>query len=345
MKLGINGVAGGAGEVHIDMDKVRFAESAGFDSCWVSEIYGSDTISVASYILSQTSKINVGTAIMQMRARSPAMCAMTAMSLTQLSGGRFIPGLGASGPQVIEGWHGELFGKPVTQLREYIQIMKTIFKREGPLEFDGVEYQIPNKGPGSTGLGKPLKSILKVQQDIPIYAATLSPRGVEAAAQVADGFFPIWMDPERYDIFEPSIDKGFAKTPGKMRTDFNVSPFVSVKVTDDVKAGIANLKGMMGFYIGGMGAKNKNFYNDYAKKMGFEEAAETIQDHFLGGRRDEAIAAVPDELVDACHLVGPKERIVERLQRWKDAEKRDEVSTMIMSGSQADLEVIAETML
>jgi F420-dependent oxidoreductase-like protein len=345
MKLGLNGVSGGGRQIAVDMEKVKFAEAAGFDSCWTSEIYGADAISVASYILFQTTKIKVGTAIMQMRARSPAMTAMTAMSLSQLSGGRFIVGLGASGPQVIEGWHGELYGKPVTQLREYVQIVKAVIARKGPLTFDGVEYQIPNRGVGSTGLGKPLKSILQMEEDIPIYAATLSPRGVEAAAEVADGFFPIWMDPEKYDIFEPSIQAGLSKAPEKTQADFNVAPFVSVLVTDDVEQGIAQLKGMMGFYIGGMGAKNKNFYNDYAKKMGFESAAEEIQDHFLSGRREEAMAAVPDELVDACHLIGPADRISDRLQRWTDAEKRQEVSTMILGGNQAGLELVANLVL
>lgn len=344
MKIGVLVGYSGA-KINLPMDTVKLAESLGFDSVWTAEAYGSDAVTPAAWILAQTSKIKVGTAIMQVPARSPAMTAMTAMTLAQLSGGRFIVGLGASGPQVIEGWHGVPYGKPVKRVREYIEIMRAIFARKGPLVYDGDQYHIPYLGEGSTGLGKPLKSILHLGESIPIYVAAITPTGVESAASVADGFFPVWMNPERYDIFQEPVEKGLKKA-GKTLADFDVAPFVTVVVADDVKVAMQMIKGSMALYIGGMGARNKNFYNDYAKRLGFEDAAAQIQNLFLDGKKDQAAAAVPDELVDACHLVGPKERIRERLQRWKQAGKLGHVSSMLIGAGQPEaLEVIAEEML
>ena len=195
MKLGM--LFGYSGrKISVPIEAIRHAESLGFDSIWTSEAYGSDAVTPAAWILAQTEKIKVGTAIMQMPARSPAMAAMTAMSLAELSGGRFICGLGASGPQVVEGWHGVPYGKPVTRLKEYVSIMKQIFARQAPSTFAGDMYQLPYNGAGATGLGRPLKSILHCEEDIPIYAASITPRGVAAAAEVADGLFPVWMDPD-----------------------------------------------------------------------------------------------------------------------------------------------------
>ena len=344
MKIGM--LVGYSGpKMNLPMERVKLAESLGYDSVWTAEAYGSDAVTPAAWMLAQTSKIKVGTAIMQVPARTPAMAAMTAMTLAQLSGGRFIVGLGASGPQVIEGWHGVPYGKPVTRVREYIEVMRAIFARQGPLTYDGDQYQIPCHGDGATGLGKPLKSILHLGERIPIYVASITPAGVASAASVADGFFPVWMDPERFDIFEGPVEKGLKKA-GKTLADFDVAPFVSAVVADDVASAMQMLKGNMALYIGGMGARDKNFYNDYAKRLGFEEAAVKIQDLFLAGKKDEAAAAVPDALVDACHLVGPKERIKERLQRWKEAGKRGVVGSMLIgAGQQEALEVIAEEML
>jgi len=245
----------------------------------------------------------------QIGTRTPAMLAMSAMSLQELSGGRFVLGIGTSGPQVIEGWHGVPYGKPVTRLKEYIQIMKQIIDRKGPVVFAGQEYQLPYNGPGATGLGKPLKSILHCEENIPIYSANITPKGVEAAAEVADGFFPVWMDPEQFQVFADPINRGFAKAGDKDMTQFDVAPFVTVVLGDDVAQCMMPIRGAMALYIGGMGARNKNFYNDHAKRLGFEEAAVKIQDLYLSGKRDEAMAAVPAELIDACHLVGPADRI------------------------------------
>ena len=346
MKLGL--IAGYGGKrISIPMDAIKHAENLGYDSVWTSEAYGSDAVTPATWMLANTTKIKVGTAIMQMPARSPAMAAMTAMTLAQLSNNRFIVGLGASGPQVIEGWHGAPYGRPVTRLKEYIQIMRKIFAREEALTFAGKEYQIPYHGPGATNLGKPLKSILHCEAPVPIYAATLTPAGVQAAAEVADGFFPIWMDPDQYSVFKEPIEKGFKAAGGdKSLKDFDVAPFVTVIMGDDVKQCMMPIRGNMALYIGGMGAKGKNFYNDYATRLGFGAAAEKIQDLFLAGKRDEAMAAVPEELIDACHLVGPAARIRDRAQRWSAAAKKGHVGSMLIgSGQPKVLELMAEIML
>ena len=345
MKLGLLAGYSGA-KMSLPMDQILHAETLGFDSVWTAEAYGSDAITPATWILANTTKIKAGTAIMQMPARSPAMAAMTAMSLAQLSGNRFIAGVGASGPQVIEGWHGVPYGKPVTRLREYIAIMKQIFARQAPSTFDGKQYQLPYTGPGATGLGKPLKSILHCDTPIPIYAATITYNGVKAAAEVSDGFFPVWMDPEQYSVFKDPIEQGFAAAGDKTLMDFQISPFVTMVMGDDVKKCMMPIRGSMALYIGGMGARGKNFYTDYATRLGFGDAAVKIQDLFLAGKKDEAMAAVPEELIDACHLVGPADRIRERLQRWKVAGNNGQVAAMLVGGaSKEGLEVLAEEML
>ena len=345
MKLGL--LTGYAGrKIRIPMDAIKHAEGLGYHSVWTSEAYGSDAVTTAAWILANTAKIKVGTAIMQMPARTPAMAAMTAMSLAQHSGNRFIVGAGASGPQVIEGWHGVAYGRPVTRLKEYVQVMRRIFAREDALSFEGKEYQIPYRGPGSTGLGKPLKSILHCEQPIPIYAATLTPAGVQAAAEVADGFFPVWMDPDQFHVFQEPIDKGFKAAGNKTLKQFDIAPFVAAVMGDDVKACMAPLRSNMALYIGGMGAKDKNFYTDYATRLGFGDAAQHIQGLFLAGKKEEAAAAVPDALVDACHLVGPPARIRDRAQRWLAAGKRGHVGSMLIRSDQPKvLELLAETML
>ena len=345
MRLGL--ISGYSGrKMSIPIDAIKHAEDLGYESIWTSEAYGSDAVTPAAWILAQTTKMKVGTAIMQMPARTPAMTAMTAMSLAELSGGRFIVGLGASGPQVVEGWHGVPYGKPINRLREYVTIMKQIFAREAPATFDGVTYQMPYRGEGATGLGKPLKSILHCEEEIPIYAASITHAGVKAAAEVADGFFPVWMDPEQYSVFADPIQQGFDAAGDKDLTQFDVAPFVTVVMGDDVEQCMMPIRGNMALYIGGMGARDKNFYNDYAKRLGFEDAAVEIQDHFLAGRKDEAMAAVPAELIDACHLVGPADRIKERLQRWQAADKHGHVSSMLLGCQQPEaLEVVAGAML
>ena len=347
MKLALSALGFGP-KVSIDLERIRRAEALGFDSAWTAEAYGNDAITTATWVLANTSRIKVGTAIMQMPARTPAMAAMTAMTLDQLSGGRFVLGLGASGPQVVEGWHGVPYGNALVRTREYIAIVRQILAREKPLEFHGELYDVPATGAGTTGLGKPLKSILHGNPAIPIYVASISPGGLRCAAEVADGVFPMMVDPEKFDrVYLPHLAQGFAKAGGgKSLASFAVIASASVIVSDDVEKARAALKPGMALYIGGMGARDKNFYNDLAKRLGFEEAAARIQDLYLDGKKNEATAAVPDALVDAVHLVGPKERVRERLQAWKEAGKRGWVHTLNVGAPQpAALELLAEELL
>jgi F420-dependent oxidoreductase-like protein len=347
MKLGIGAVSFGP-KVQINLDLIRRAEALGFDSAWTAEAYGNDAVTTATWVLANTTKIKVGTAIMQMPARTPAMAAMTAMTLDHLSGSRFLLGLGPSGPQVIEGWHGVPYGKPLTRTREYIAIIRQILAREAPLEFHGEHYTIPVTGAGTTGLGKPLKSILHGNPRIPIYTASISPNGLRCAAEVADGVFPMMVDPEKFDVsYLPHLEQGFAKAGGgKGLANFAVLPGVSVIVTDEPEKARMAVKGGMALYIGGMGARDKNFYNDLAKRLGYEEAAVRIQDLFLSGKKMEAAAAVPDALLDAVHLIGPKDRIRARLAAWKEAGRKGWVHTMNVQTSQPEaLELLAEELL
>ncbi len=340
MMLGYSGK-----KISLPMELVKRAEELGFDSVWTAEAYGSDAVSPAAWILAQTDKIKVGTCIMQMPARTPAMAAMTAMTLDQLSGGRFLVGLGASGPQVVEGWHGVPYGKPVTRAKEYIQIMRQIMAREAPVQFDGKMYQMPVKGEGCTGLGKPLKSILQGNPDIPMYLASITPAGLANAAEVADGVFPIFMSPEKFDVLKADLDKGFAKS-GRSLANFDVAPSVGVVMGDDLDGCRYFIKDFLALYIGGMGAKGKNFYTDYATRLGYGDAAEKIQDLYLAGDKDEARAAVPDELVDEVALVGPEGRIRERAQAWKAAGARGEVGTLLINCQQPEvLPILADCLL
>ncbi len=347
MKLGIGAVGFGPKAV-VNLDLIKRAEELGFDSAWTAEAYGNDAVTTATWVLANTTTMKVGTSIMQMPARQPAMAAMTAMTLDHLSGGRFILGLGPSGPQVVEGWYGVPYGKPLTRTREYIEIIRAIWAREKPLHHQGEHYSIPLAGEQASGLGKPLKSILHGNPEIPIYTASISPNGVRCAGEVADGVFPMMLDPEKVDsVYLPYIEEGFkAAGGGKSLDNFAIVPGVTVIVSDDLEKVRMPVKGNLSLYIGGMGARNKNFYNDLAKRLGFEEAAVKIQDLFLDGQKAEAAMAVPDELVDACHLVGPADRIRERLQVWKEAGLKKWVHTMNIGTSQPEaLELLAEELL
>ena len=325
----------------IPWDAILEAEKLGFDSVWTAEAYGNDAIVPLSFIAARTTKIGLGTAIMQMPARTPAMTAMTAMSLDALSGGRFRLGLGPSGPQVIEGWHGVPYGRPLTRTREYVTIVRRILAREVPLEHKGFHYQIPYTGEGATGLGKPLKSILHGRADLPIYTAAISEAGLECAGEVADGVFPVWMSPAKAAVVEQPIARGLAKA-GRSRAAFDLAPFVTVVLGDDLEKCRMPVKGMLALYIGGMGARTKNFYNDYAKRLGYEADAVQIQDLYLAGKKAEAMAAVPDALVDEVALVGPRARIAERVAAWKGSA----VDSMLLGTGQVEaLRLLAELVL
>ena len=346
MKLGLS-IGSRGGQFALDMDLITEAENLGFDSLWTSESWGHDAVTPAAWALAKTSKIKVGTGIIQMTTRTPTMTAMTAITLSQMSGGRFILGLGPSGPQVVEGWHGVPFGKPLTRLREYVSIVRDVLERKGPLNHQGEHYQFPYKGEGATGLGIPLKSILHGDPSMRIVTGAISPAGVKVAAEVADGFIPIYMDPTRFDVFAPHVEAGFAKA-GKGRTldDFAVMPMCYINIDDDVEVASRPVRENISFYIGGMGARDKNFYCDYAKRIGFEAEATHIQNLFLDGKRGEAAAAVPQALVDQVSLVGPKERIVEKLADWKAAAKQRHVDTLIArTGSVDAIRLLAEAVL
>jgi F420-dependent oxidoreductase-like protein len=285
------------------------AERLGFHSAWAAEAWGTDAVTVLSWLAATTTKIKIGSAIMQLPGRSPANAAMTAATLDLLSGGRFLLGLGTSGPQVVEGWHGEAWGKPLGKTREYVEIVRTILRRE-TLEHHGEHYDIPYSGPGATGLGKPLKLMMRpLRADIPIYIAALGPKNVELAFEIADGWIPIFFSPEHArDAF--AFDA---------RNGFDISPSAHVVVTDDVEAGRDFVRPILGLYIGGMGARGKNFYNALVRRYGYEAEAEKIQQLYLDGKQREAIAAVPDALVDDVALVGPRERIADRLDAWRES--------------------------
>ena len=323
----------------VDIEKIREVERLGYDSIWTAESWGNDAVTPLAWVGSQTSTIKLGTAIMQLPGRSPANAAMTAITLDTLSNGRFIMGLGTSGPQVVEGWHGVPFNKTLTWLREYVTIVKRIFAREAPLQFDGVRYQIPYRGPGSTGQGKPLKSMVHGRADLPVYTGSMAPKSQVMSAEIADGCLLTCMHPDRSEVLMENFNEGFSKAGnGKSLESFDIAPTVVVAVGDPRQVMIP-CKMQLALYIGGMGSKEKNFYKDYLSRVGFEEACDKVQSLFLAGKRNEAIAAVPDEMVDALYLVGSKDRIRDRFQRWKESP----VGTMMVGSQDMDtLRFVAE---
>lgn len=343
MRLGL--VSGYSGpKMNETMQVILEAERLGFDSVWTGEAWGSDVVSFLAFVGARTSTIKLGAGILQMQARTPAMTAMTAMTLDGLTNGRFLIGLGPSNPQVIEGWHGVAYGKPLQRYREYIDIIRQILVREQKLRYDGQEYQIPYAGPDASGLGKPLKSILHGRPDMQIYTASIGPKGIALAAELADGLLPVWMSPDWCaDYYTPQLEAGFARAGnGKSMRNFDLAPYVSCVLGDDLDACRAPVKASLALYIGGMGARSKNFYNRYVRNFGYEGLAGQLQDLYLSGRKAEAQASVPDELVDAVALVGPKERIAEQLSRWKASP----VTTMLIGTNQVEaLRVLAELCL
>ncbi|HMJ01034.1 MAG TPA: LLM class F420-dependent oxidoreductase [Gaiellaceae bacterium] len=311
------------------------AERLGFDSAWAAEAWGSDAVTLLSWLAATTSRIKVGSAIMQIPGRSPANTAMTAATLDLMSGGRFLLGLGTSGPQVVEGWHGQPWGKPLGKTREYVEIVRTILRRE-TLEHHGEHYDIPYTGEGSTGLGRPLKLMLyPLRAEIPIYLAALGPKNVALAAEIADGWLPIFFSPDRFaEVFGPSLN-GVGK-------GFDVAPSVQVVVGSDVQAARDALKPLLALYLGGMGSRKANFYNTLARRYGYEAEAERIQELYLAGHPRDAAAAVPDALVDEIALVGERERIADRLDAWRECG----VTTLLVQTRDANaLRTMAELVL
>ena len=307
------------------------AEGLGYDSAWAAEAWGTDAVTVLAWLAATTTTLKVGSAILQIPARTPAATAMTAATLDLMSGGRFVLGLGVSGPQVVEGWHGEPWGKPLAKIREYVEIVRSVLRRER-LEHAGEHYRVPYTGPGATGLGKPLKLIARpLRADIPIYLAVFKPRAVELAAEIADGWLPIFFSPERARATFPA--------PFARDRDFEIAPAVPAVVSDDVHSARDALRPYYALYIGGMGARGKNFYNDLASAYGFEAEARTIQEIFLKGRQRDAAAAVPDALIDELALVGPVDRVRDRLAAWRES---GATTLLISTHDEATMRAVAE---
>jgi len=310
--------AGGAGT---DLTFIEEAEKLGYESVWVAESWGSDAVTVLSWIAARTETINVGAGILQMPARTPAMTAMTAVTLNELSGGRFKLGLGLSGPQVAEGWHGVPYGKPLSKTREYVSIVRKAVAREEKLVFSGDHYQIPYLGDDATGLGKPLKLMTRPRYPVPIYLAAIGPRNVALTAEIADGWLPIFYSPQRAgEVYEPLLTEGFARSGEENKAErFDTVATLHASVTDNSESARLQVKPMLALYIGGMGAKGRNFYNDLACRYGYEKEATLIQDLYLSGKKIEAIHSVPDALVDELRLIGTREMIRDRLEVWRES--------------------------
>jgi len=331
MKLAI-GIGYSGGRVELPIDMVQRAEQLGYDSVWSAEAYGSDAVTPLAYLAAKTSRIKLGTGILQIPARTPAMCAMTMSTLDALSGGRVLVGLGMSGPQVIEGWHGMSYGRPAARIREYVEILHKIWDRREPVAFDGKVYRLPYQGDDASGLGKPLKSILHSRR-IPVYLATMKPLSIRITAELADGWLPIWFSPYRMAMFTADLEKGFARAGnGKSLDTFDIVAGCTVVIGDDVEACLAQLKPTLALYVGGMGAKGRNFHNEMVSKYGYADVAAEIQDLYLAGRKQEATDLVPDELCDEISLCGPPARIRERFGAWQQAG----VKTMMVQSTQPE---------
>ena len=316
MKLGFHTGYWSSGPPEGITDAIALAEKLGFDSIWTAEAYGSDCLTPLAWWGAATSTLRLGTNVLQISARTPAATAMAAMTLDHLSGGRFVLGIGASGPQVVEGWYGQSYPKPLARTREYVEVIRAILRRDVPVTHDGEFYPLPY--PGGTNLGKPLKSTVHpLRTDIPIFLGAEGPKNVALAAEIADGWLPMFFSPKTDDFYRAALTEGFAR-PGARRSfaDFEVPAFLPVIVHDDVEEAAAFVKPSIALYIGGMGAKSMNFHADVFSRMGYEAQAQVIQEHYLNGRKSEAIAAVPTELIEDIALIGPAAKIKDELQKW-----------------------------
>jgi F420-dependent oxidoreductase-like protein len=325
VRLGLHVGYWGLGLTAADqLQLVQEAERLGYDSIWTAEAYGSDAATVLAWMAAQTERIRLGSAILQMPGRSPAMTAMTAATLDQLSGGRFLLGIGSSGPQVAEGWHGQRFGRQLQRTREYVDVVRMALRRER-VEYAGETIALPLPD----GPGKALKlTIAPVQERIPVYIAAIGPRNTTLAAEIADGWLPTLFSPEHVAELRPLLEQGFARADGgKSFDDFDIAPTVNVFVSHDRTAARDAMRPYLALYVGGMGSRRQNFYNELVRRYGFEDAARKVQDLYLEGRKDEAAAALPDELIDGVSLCGPPDAVRERLRVFRDAG----VGTLIVS--------------
>ncbi len=341
LKLGLNVGYWAGGPPPGAAESVLEAERLGFDSVWTSEAYGSDALLPLAWWGSATERIKLGTAIVQISARTPAATAMAAMTLDHLSQGRLILGLGVSGPQVVEGWYGQPFAKPLARTREYIGILRDIWARQGPVTSEGPHYRLPIED--GTGLGKPLKSsIHPLREDIPIYLAAEGPKNIGLAGELCDGWLALFYSPHHDDFYRDALAAGLAR-PGARRTkdDFEVAATVPLIVTDDIEAAADALRPMYALYFGGMGAKSANFHANVAIRMGYEDDVARIQELYFSGKKQEAAAAVPTKLLEQLTLIGPKEKIRQDLDAWRESI----VTTLLVGGDQATLQTAAELVL
>jgi F420-dependent oxidoreductase-like protein len=316
VKLGLALDAWAGAELRLPVERVQLAERLGYDSVWTAEAYGADALTPLAYLAAVTSKIKLASGIVQISARTPAATAMAFATIDAMAGrGRVIAGLGLSGPQIVEGWYGQPWTKPIARTRDYVAIMRQVFRREGPVAYEGRALSLPYNGDDATGLGKPLKSILHPNPDLPIYIAAGGAENVALAAEVADGWIPMGLSPANAAEFRPILEKGAARA-GRSLSTLAIHGTVSVTLTDDVAATIARMKPRVALYVGGMGAKELNFHKDAMARRGYADEANKIQELFLAGRRDEAIATVPDEYIDDGGLIGSAARIKQRFQPW-----------------------------
>lgn len=341
LKLGLNtgywagGPPPGAAEAVIE------AERLGFDSIWTAEAYGSDCLTPLAWWGAATERVKLGTAIVQMSARQPSATAMAAMTMDHLSGGRFILGLGVSGPQVVEGWYGMPFAKPLARTREYIGILRDVWARKGPLVAPGPHYELPL--PGGTGLGKPLKSAIHpLREDIPIYLGAEGPKNIALCAELCDGWLALFFSPDHQELYTGSLQEGFAREGARRSAaDFEVAATVPFIVSDDIEGAADALRPFYALYFGGMGAKGTNFHANVPIQMGYGAEIEEIAELYLAGHKDEAAGKIPRKLIEAMALIGPKEKIREDLQRWRESI----VTTLLISGDAATLRTAAELVL
>ena len=320
LKLGLAQGYWGAGPNPNFVEMAQEAERLGYDSVWSAEAWGNDAFTPLAWIGAQTEKIKLGTAVVQLSGRTPTSCAMHALSLDLLSNGRMILGLGVSGPQVVEGWYGRPFPKPLARTREYIDIIRQVLAREAPVTSDGPHYPLPYDGDDGMGLGKPLKPIVHpLRPDIPIYMGAEGPKNIALSTEIADGWLPLFYNPYDESVYAESLVNA--------KPDFQIAQMVTVNITDNVEEGLMGVKRFLSFYVGGMGAKDTNFHKNLFIRMGYEAEAEKIQDLFFEGKRDEAAQVIPDKLADDLSLVGPADRIRDRLKAWEDSK----VTTLLVA--------------
>jgi F420-dependent oxidoreductase-like protein len=341
LRLGLNTGYWAGGPPPGALEMVREAERLGFDSMWTAEAYGSDALMPLAWWGAQTEKLKLGTAIVQISARTPAATAMAAMTIDHLSGGRLILGLGVSGPQVVEGWYGQPFAKPLARMREYIGILRDIWARQGPVTNDGAHYPLPI--PDGTGLGKPLKSSIRpLREEIPIYLAAEGPKNIALAGELCDGWLALFYSPHHDGFYRDALGEGLAKPGARQSSDsFEVAATVPLIVTDEIEAAADMVRPMYALYFGGMGAKGTNFHANVAIRMGYEAEVEKIQELYLSGHKQEAAAAVPTKLVEQLTLIGPKDKIRHDLEAWRDSI----VTTLLVAGDAQTLRTAAELVL